>query len=212
MMKPFFAALIRNPKQIGAIVPSGMPLAKAMAEQVPACAQTVLELGPGTGSITRALLGLGLHPLRLMLVEKESDMAAGLARRFPGAEVLQGDATQLARLLRARGIQQVDAVVSSLPLLSMKPIAVTRILVQAFAALRPGGVFVQYTYSPVSPVSRCLVERLGLAVERAAVVFRNLPPATVWVYGSPCPLIADSEVVPMDAECRGSPIGVKAIA
>ena len=212
MMKPFFAALIRNPKQIGAIVPSGMPLARAMADQVPASAQTVLELGPGTGSITRALLGLGLHPLRLMLVEKEFGMAAGLARRFPSAEVLQGDATHLARLLRARGIQQVDTVVSSLPLLSMKPITVTRILKQAFAALRPGGLFVQYTYSPVSPVSRCLVGRLGLAVGRAAVVFRNIPPATVWVYSTPRPPVAEPGMALKDTGIGKVQIGLEAVA
>lgn len=182
MIYPFLAAWLRNPKQMGAIAPSGEPLARAMAAQVPASARVVVELGPGTGAITRALLKRLPDPPRLLLVEKEPAMVAALARRYPAVEVLTGDAVQLERLLLRMGIEQVDVVVSSLPLLSMRPRVAVKILLQIFSVLGPEGSLVQYTYSLASPISSRLAARLGLSATRATVVLRNLPPASVWVY------------------------------
>lgn len=185
MMHPFLSAWLRNPKQMGAIAPSGVPLARSMAAQVPAGARTVLELGPGTGCITHALLKRRGDLPRLLVVEKEPTMAAALVRCFPDVEVLTGDAAHLRRLLVGTGVEQVDVVVSSLPLLSMRPFGAMKILLQIFSVLSPSGRLVQYSYSPVSPISARMVARLGLDVTRAAVVLRNLPPASVWVYRRP---------------------------
>jgi phosphatidylethanolamine/phosphatidyl-N-methylethanolamine N-methyltransferase len=174
----FLARWLKAPHRMGAVVPSGRGLARAMAREIdPATEGNVVELGGGTGSITRALLERGVKPGRLIVVERDARLAAMLRKRFPGVKVVRGDAAQLSSLLLPLGVTSADAVVSSLPLLSMPKRLRGRIVEESFALLGAHGRFVQFTYGVASPLP---APELGLAGEVADRIWANFPPAAVW--------------------------------
>jgi phosphatidylethanolamine/phosphatidyl-N-methylethanolamine N-methyltransferase len=187
----FFSAWVRNPLQMGAIAPSGDQLAAAMAAQVADVSGTVIELGAGTGAVTAALLARGIHPQQLLVVERDQRLAAQLARLFPTLRIIHGDAARLEKATRPFAAGPVDAVVSSLPLLSLHPVTRTRALLQAFALMRPGGRFIQFTYGPRAPIPERTALAMGVRGVRVARILRNLPPAAVWVYRSTAATAAD---------------------
>jgi len=174
----FFGRWIKAPHRIGALAPSSRYLGQAMARQIDIRqARLVVELGGGTGSITRALLAAGLPPEKLIVVERDERLHRLLAERFPTLRVLQGDAAQLVTLLRPLGITSVSAIVSSLPLLSMPKRLRHRIVDQSFALLGSRGNLVQFTYGIASPLP---AREFAVAGRVVARVWRNLPPAFVW--------------------------------
>lgn len=182
-MALFLARWLKAPHLIGALAPSSQYLARAMARQVDlGGVELVVELGGGTGSITRALLEGGLPPERLVVVERDEALHRLLRQRFPGLRVLRGDAAHLVSLLRAYGITGASAVVSSLPLLSMPKSLRQRIVEQAFALLDEKGALVQFTYGVASPIAACGLDLVGEVVAR---VWRNFPPAAVWRFYRP---------------------------
>jgi phosphatidylethanolamine/phosphatidyl-N-methylethanolamine N-methyltransferase len=167
----FFARFLANPSRVGAIAPSSPYLARAIAAAADLSCD-LLELGPGTGVLTAALLARGLPPQRLTLIEYDADFAAALRVRFAGVRVINGDAFAFAELT---GDSHFSTVVSGLPLLNY-PREQGRALIAA--ALARGATFVQFSYGwspPVPPPE-------GATVTLAARVWRNLPPAAVWVY------------------------------
>jgi phosphatidylethanolamine/phosphatidyl-N-methylethanolamine N-methyltransferase len=174
----FLASWLKAPQRMGAVVPSGRGLARAMAREInPYGPGNVIELGGGTGSITRALLERGVKPDRLIVVERDPKLAALLRQRFPGVKVMRGDAASLGALLEPLGLQRIDAVVSSLPLLSMPKPVRRRIVEESFALLGERGRFVQFTYGVAAPFP---APEWGLAGEVADRIWANFPPATVW--------------------------------
>lgn len=174
----FLSRWIKAPHLIGAIAPSSRGLARAMARQIdPKDEGVIVELGGGTGSITRALLERGLPPDRLVVVERDRTLAALLRTRFPGVRVLHGDAADLVALLRPLAIHGAAAIVSSLPLLSLPKRMRRRIVEQSFVLLGEHGTFVQYTYGVASPVAAL---EFGLVGEVGQRIWRNFPPAVVW--------------------------------
>jgi len=174
----FLGRWLKAPHRIGALAPSSRTLARAMARQVDMRqARLVVELGGGTGSITRALLAAGLAPEKLIVVERDERLYRLLAERFPGLRVLRGDAAQLVSLLRPLGIASVSAIVSSLPLLSMPKRLRHRIVQQSFALLGERGSLVQFTYGIASPLP---AREFAVAGRVTARVWRNFPPAFVW--------------------------------
>jgi phosphatidylethanolamine/phosphatidyl-N-methylethanolamine N-methyltransferase len=179
----FFGLWLKRPRKIGAVAPSGPKLAAAMVKAGgDLSAGLIVELGGGTGPMTRALLAAGVEPERLLVFERDPQLAAILERNVPGVRVLREDAAAVDTIVRALGHEQATAVISSLPLVSM-PLAVReRILAASFALLAPGGRYVQFTYGPVSPVPDSVMKSLHLHKTRAAWVPDNIPPATVWVY------------------------------
>ncbi|MBB4567456.1 class I SAM-dependent methyltransferase [Rhizobium leucaenae] len=175
----FFRSWVSNPMRVAAIAPSGERLARLMTQEIEALDGPVLELGPGTGVFTRALLARGLPESDLTLIEFGEEFAARLRGRFPEARVVQMDAAQLAQCgLFADA--PFSAVVSGLPLLSMSPDKIIAIVGGAFATMKPGGAFYQFTYGPRCPVSRSILERLGLKAVRIGGTVRNIPPAGVY--------------------------------
>jgi len=177
-----FKLWLKNPRKIGAVAVSSPELAGAMARQIPRGPGWVVELGGGTGSVTRAILKAGVARDKLLVVERDPTLHRILQDRYPGVRVVHGDAMQLQAVLRREGIDHVKAVVSSLPLISMKRTIQYRITAQAFACLQPGAPLIQFTYSLFSPISRRLHGVEGGVGER---VLQNLPPASVWVYRKP---------------------------
>ena len=175
----FLRALIARPKHIGAVAPSSRALGRAIARQIdPDRSGPVLELGPGTGVITNAILEHGIEAARLTVVEYDSDFAQAIAARFHGVHVIQGDAFDLNRTLGQRRDEAFAAIVSGIPLLNF-PMPSRRAYVEALAKrLQPDAPLIQFSYGMHAPV----VPPSGFSVICAALVWANLPPARVWVY------------------------------
>jgi phosphatidylethanolamine/phosphatidyl-N-methylethanolamine N-methyltransferase len=175
----FLKSWIENPLKTGAVAPSGKVLARRMAQLVdPMARGPVVELGPGTGPVTQALLQRGVAPERLLLVEYSGDFAGLLRQKYPGVTVIQGDAYALADTLRGHVDKPVSAVVSSLPLLTRPEPQRLRLLEQAFDLMEPGAPFVQFTYINTSPVPLTG----GFEAEVSDRIWKNLPPARIWTY------------------------------
>jgi phosphatidylethanolamine/phosphatidyl-N-methylethanolamine N-methyltransferase len=176
----FLRSWIEKPLHVGAVMPSGKLLARTMAHYVDAQSSgPVVELGPGTGAITNALIEHGVDQKRLVLVEYNPSFCALLRDRYPQAKVVQGDAYTLRETLWNVLSVRADAVVSGLPLVTKPMLTRVRLVRDAFAALAPGAPFVQFTYSVVPPIPKSLP---GVSTEASERIWMNLPPARVWVY------------------------------
>lgn len=180
----FLKMWLESPKLTGAVSPSGRFLARAMARAAGEVGEgLIVELGPGTGPVTKALIERGVPREQLVLVEYEGAFCRLLAKRFPDVRVLQGDAFALRRTLAEFSDQPIRAIVSSLPLLN-QPVARRMALIEdAFALMAPDGVFVQFTYGMTSPIPRAAGGGL-LSAQATAPIWLNLPPARVWTYRS----------------------------
>ena len=176
---------LRNPLRTAAVLPSSRELGAAMVSELPAGARRVIELGGGTGALTEALLANGIRGSDLLVLELSEELHAYLQARFPQVLIVEGDARDLPDIARRCGFINagpVDAVISGLGLLSMPRETQLAILAAAFACLRAGGRFIQFTYGPQPPVAAEVARALGLDVRRGDFVLRNVPPATVYVY------------------------------
>lgn len=176
---PFFRAWAADPLRIASVVPSGKALGRLITSEIDGTLGPVLELGPGTGVFTRALVERGVPQSRLVLIEFTAEFANLLRLRFPGAEVVCMDAASL-RHIQWHADQRAGAVVSGLPLLSMPANKVFAILKGAFLLLRDGGSFYQFTYGPQCPIPARILDRLGLQARSIGWTFNNFPPAQVF--------------------------------
>jgi phosphatidylethanolamine/phosphatidyl-N-methylethanolamine N-methyltransferase len=176
----FIRSWIEKPLSTGAVMPSSKALARTMARYVdPTASGPVIELGPGTGPVTEALVQHGVDPSRLILVEFNPDFCRLLRTRYPAATVVQGDAYRLRRLLETYVRSPASAIVSGLPLVT-KPVRTRlRLISDAMALLAPGAPFVQFTYAMVTPIPKALN---GIKAEASELIWMNVPPARVWVY------------------------------
>ena len=170
----FFRALLARPRKVGAFAPSGPHLARAMAAQIEV-EGPVLELGPGSGSLTGAILQR-VPASQFTAIEYDNDLCLLLKTRFHGANIIHGDAFNLEHTLGHA--EPFAAIISGLPLLNFPMAERQRLMETAMARLLPGGVFAQFSYGlkPSVPAPE------GCTVTRAAMVWANVPPARVWVY------------------------------
>ncbi|HEY3795584.1 MAG TPA: rRNA adenine N-6-methyltransferase family protein [Bradyrhizobium sp.] len=176
----FLRSWIEKPLHMGAVMPSGRVLARTMAQYVDVESQgPVIELGPGTGAITNALIEHGIDQKRLVLVEYNPGFCALLRDRYPHAKVVQGDAYTLRDSLWDVLNVRASAVVSGLPLVTKPMLTRLKLIRDAFLALAPGAPFVQFTYSVAPPIPKSLP---GVSTEASERIWMNLPPARVWVY------------------------------
>ncbi|MCC8964036.1 methyltransferase [Bradyrhizobium sp. Pear76] len=176
----FLRSWIEKPLHMGAVMPSGRLLARTMAQYVdPEAEGPVVELGPGTGAITNALIEHGVDQKRLVLVEYNPGFCALLRERYPQAKVVQGDAYRLRDTLWDVMKTPASAVVSGLPLVTKPMLTRLKLIRDAFLALAPGAPFVQFTYSVAPPIPKSLP---GVSTEASERIWMNLPPARVWVY------------------------------
>lgn len=175
----FLAAWVKKPRQTASVVPSSRYLARLMVEHINPEDGRVIELGGGTGVFTRAILGTGLPSEKLEVVEINPAFARGLRRHFPHVSVIETPA-QIVSTATAGEAGEYQAVISGLPLLAMDRQMHADILSESFRMLRPGGAFIQFTYSLRPPVSREIRDALGLEVVRVGQTVRNFPPATVF--------------------------------
>ena len=180
----FFKTFLTSPKQVGAILPSGPELAKQITGPIDfATAEVIVEFGPGTGAFTKVLLERKRNETRLIAFEINREMADYFEERFPDVELVRGSAEELEEYRKDKGIGPVDAVVSGLPFANFPPALQTRILDGVATSLKPGGLFLGFTYyhSSVVPTThryRARLEKTFSSVDRIPVL-KNVPPAYV---------------------------------
>ena len=174
----FAGRALASPLRFGAILPSGASLGRAMARLTRGT--RVVELGPGSGSITRHLLD-GLRPDGLVLaLELDPGMAGHLRQRMrdPRLMVQVGDAADLNHRLDALGWTGADSIVSGLPFQALDPVVRDRILAGARESLAPGGRFIGFQYGlRLLPTFR----RHFRTVKVIGPIWLNVPPAFVIV-------------------------------
>jgi phosphatidylethanolamine/phosphatidyl-N-methylethanolamine N-methyltransferase len=176
----FLRSWIEKPLHMGAVMPSGRILARTMAQYVDIDSDApVIELGPGTGAITSALIAHGVDQRRLVLVEYNPGFCVLLRDRYPQATIVQGDAYALRDSLWNVLSAPASAVVSGLPLVTKPMLTRLKLIRDAFVAMAPGSPFVQFTYSVAPPIPKSLP---GVSTEASERIWMNLPPARVWVY------------------------------
>ncbi|MDC7811136.1 SAM-dependent methyltransferase [Sphingomonas koreensis] len=174
----FFTAWLGNPLSVAAIAPSSKALAQLITRDIDAQTGPVLELGPGTGVFTQALLDRGVAERDLTLVEYDDGFARLLKRRFPQANILSIDAAELAE--HRSPSELFGAAVCGLGLLNMKRAKVEAILRAAFMRMHGGAPLYLFTYGRNCPVPDAVLERLDLDAVRVATIRRNIPPASVY--------------------------------
>jgi phosphatidylethanolamine/phosphatidyl-N-methylethanolamine N-methyltransferase len=175
----FFRRWLANPLQMGSIVPSSPALCKRIVAQTRyKDDEIVVELGAGTGVISRALLDSGLPPERLYVLEIVPDMAEHLSDKLPGVNVIQGDARRLPQLIPQKFHGRVGTVVVGIPLVLL-PVPEQRRFIDAIEAVAPGVGFILYSYCVTSPLPW---KKHGLVPKREAWTPLNFPPASVWRY------------------------------
>jgi phosphatidylethanolamine/phosphatidyl-N-methylethanolamine N-methyltransferase len=182
LMLSFYKALFKNPRAIGAIIPSSGFLAQAVAKSVLLKEdQIVIEIGAGTGVITKGLLDAGIAPERIIPIESSDVLAQSLKQRFPQLNVIHGDAFQLEALIKPLN-KPVGAVICGLPLLLFSPEEVSKILNQVAGLVSPGGYYIKYTYGFKDVWSKVLHQYRKV---RNRYILLNIPPARVSVYEAP---------------------------
>jgi phosphatidylethanolamine/phosphatidyl-N-methylethanolamine N-methyltransferase len=176
----FFRRWIANPLKVGALLPSAPALARLVARNIEIGPDdAVIEVGAGTGSITKALVSAGIPRERLFVIEIDSDMCTYLRKQFPQVQVIHGDAGRLSEIVPGRWHGKVSTVVSGIPMITLPFEAQQRLIKSWFGITKPGGQMLQYTYSLISPIPEA---KLGLSVRRCGMAFLNVPPASVFSY------------------------------
>jgi phosphatidylethanolamine/phosphatidyl-N-methylethanolamine N-methyltransferase len=176
----FFKGWIDKPRAVGSIVPTSSVTARRMASIIDMkSGLPVLEVGPGTGVITKAILRLGVKPSDLVTVEYSHDFVTHLRRNFPGVTVIEGDGFNLDKALGDLAGQTFDCVVSGVPLLNFPVQRRIAYLENLLSRIPHGRPVVQLTYGPKSPIPPGLGD---YTVEHFRFILRNIPPTRLWLY------------------------------
>lgn len=174
----FMWQLIRHPKSISAIAPSSKGLAKQMVSEITPETGGVVEIGAGTGVITRQILAAGVKPENLTIVEMNPKFCVVLKEQFPKCNVLEMDAQNLGEL----PLENVGMVISGLPLLSIPKPVQHNIIKGAFDLMVVGGKYMQFTYGPKPPIAPEVRAANELEWRVLKKVWFNLPPALPYVF------------------------------
>ena len=181
----FFKQWIKHPGRLGTLAPISVRLATSAAAPIDTN-ERVVEIGAGTGRLTRALLEKGIHPHNLAVIELDSSLTTFLKKTLPGLydgqtpfpHIIEGDATYLDTLIPAEWVGTVDTVVSAIPLMYLEKKQRLAIIDAAFNVLKPGGRIIHVTYSPKSPIEFST----AINQTRTASLWMNIPPGFVWTY------------------------------
>jgi phosphatidylethanolamine/phosphatidyl-N-methylethanolamine N-methyltransferase len=176
----FIRRWLANPLKVGALLPSSPFLARLVARNVKfGPDDAVVEVGAGTGAVTKALTQAGIPPDRLFVIEIDADMCTYLRKQMPQVQVVHGDAGRLSEILPSRWHGKVSTVISGIPMITLPLDAQQRLIRSWFGMLKPDGQMLQYTYSLVSPIPEAKHDLTG---RRRGMTFLNVPPASVFAY------------------------------
>jgi phosphatidylethanolamine/phosphatidyl-N-methylethanolamine N-methyltransferase len=176
----FFRGMMQGPKTVGSIVPTSSITARKMASVINLnSGLPVLELGPGTGAITKAILSRGVKPEKLVAIEYSTDFYEHLVRLYPGVHFINGDAFDLDKTLGALKGQMFDSVVSAVPLLNFPMQARSALLESLLDRVPAGRPVVQISYGAVSPI---IARPDRYHIQHFDFIVRNIPPAQLWIY------------------------------
>jgi phosphatidylethanolamine/phosphatidyl-N-methylethanolamine N-methyltransferase len=176
----FFKGMMQGPKTVGSIVPTSSITARKMASVAnPRSDLPVLELGPGTGAITKAILAHGIKPEKLVAIEYSTDFYEHLVRLYPGVNFINGDAFDLDRTLGVFKDQTFDSVISGIPLLNFPMQARIALLESLLDRMPAGRPVVQISYGAVSPI---VANADRYSIHHFDFIVRNIPPAQLWIY------------------------------
>lgn len=183
-----FLTQFRNaPRSVGAIVPSSRELAEAMIAPIDfKAARVIVEFGPGTGSMTAAILKKLGPDTKYIGVEINETFCQTLTLRFPELHFFNRGAQDIKEILASLGLESVDAIVCGLPWASLPIELQNRIMAAITEVLKPGGIFVTFAYLQglILPAAGMLRRRLKsqfAAVKTTKIVWRNVPPAFAYV-------------------------------
>lgn len=177
----FFRRWLKNPRQLGTLAPISVKLSMLAAREAVSQYKPgtpVVEIGAGTGRLTRALLHLGVQAPDLTVVELDGEMCDFLKETIPGIKVIEGDANYLATLIDPELREKVGVVVSAIPLMYLDETLRKSLMKAAFSVLKPKAKIVHVTYNPKSP----LTFWSGLKQNRVGATWLNLPPGFVWQF------------------------------
>ena len=174
----FLKQLLRDPRHVGAVLPSSSALSRTMTRDLNADTGHVVELGGGTGRISRAILAAGVRPTDLTILEMNPIFCEALRDKLPGVQVVNRMAQDLPEL----GLKSVTSIVSGLPLLNMSRNIQHAIVSAAFQTLVPGGSLVQFTYGLRPPLADEVIQVHDLVWQKREKVWANVPPADVYVF------------------------------
>ena len=179
----FFKGWMDGPRAVGSIVPTSSVTARHKASVIDAgSGLPVLEVGPGTGVITKAILACGVEPENLHVVEYSQDFVRHLRRLYPRIDVIEGDAFDLDATLGDKRSLVFDSVISGVPLLNFPVARRVAYLDDLLLRIPRGRPVVQLTYGPKSPIPPGLG---NYTVEHFHFVIRNIPPTQLWIYRRP---------------------------
>lgn len=183
----FLKCLFKNPKSLGAIVPSSRKLGEFICQHVECLEEEyILEVGAGTGRFTQALLESGVPPHQLVVIELDPELTIFLKQRFPNILVIQGSAADLSHILPDKVQGKIRTIVSGIPMVNLKRDVQKSIMDSCFSSALPNAHFLQFTYRPIVPIP---AKDFNLQYCHLGTVFFNFPPATVWKFwGSSSPI------------------------
>ena len=189
----FIKRAIRNPKALGAIMPSSRQLARFIARHLEReDSEYIVEVGAGTGRFTDTFIKSGVPPEKLIVVELDKELANYLKRRFPKVLIIHGDASQLSQILPEEVVGRVRTIVSGIPMVNLSRQQQISIVSSCFSVISDNGKLLQFTYTPISPIPSRVLQ---LTSKMIGYVFLNLPPANIWSYRR----LANTVVVPKKA-------------
>jgi phosphatidylethanolamine/phosphatidyl-N-methylethanolamine N-methyltransferase len=176
----FLKGLAKGPRSVGAIAPTSTVTARKMASVItPESGLPVLELGPGTGVLTKAIIKQGVKPEDIVSIEYSTDFFHHLKIIMPDVNFINGDAFNLSKTLGSLKHQKFDAVISGIPLLNFSMDMRVALLEDLLDRIPVGRPVVQFSYGPVSPI---VAKPDRYHIEHFAFVMRNIPPAQIWIY------------------------------
>ncbi len=182
----FFREFTRSPGKVGSITPSSKFLADEMIELADIePGHVVVELGAGTGPVTRRL-GDVLTNNPFLALEPNPEMAKWVREQVPEAEVVEGFAQDLPQLMAEWGYPKADRIVSSLPFGIWNEELQDEVMAAVLSCLKPEGRMVTFTYlhSQVLPASVRFKKKLQSSfvdIRKSKPILANVPPAFVYI-------------------------------
>lgn len=183
----FIRKFVERPASIGALTPSSRSLCRQIVDSASLeAARGVIEFGPGTGVVTELLIEAVPEHCRLFAIELDPGLAEGLRARFPSLKVYRDSAGNVSQLCSQEGLEGVDCIVSGLPWASFSEERQAEFLDATVSVLRPGGQFLTFAYVhgtwlPTGRSFRQKLSRYFSRVSRSRIVWRNLPPAYIYI-------------------------------